>query len=439
MDANPTLRAELEELRTAGEAATRSLRDNVSAIMMALEHAVPILLRRYLSDSVTTEPRASLLADFQQKFVSADRYSKFLVKCGALCAARCTGAPAVELQKTAAAATPSPEIAPVVERMARIEALYLLADWFDAEEASWAGWWVGVSQTSGGAAADVPEALTAHLARLSKSLSTAEPYRIGAEAMRSAWTQGKSAAAIEKEQAQRKEITDALEPLKKLGNLAEAEARRAIDELSGRIGTIHSATYLADQLKFQSAGLEKKAGLIVRGMLANDVRIDATLVANTSWLRGILWAFIFALRQEAVEQMGSDMFPILLLDDPQQTFDSEHRHRWAEQIAKMQSADGVQIILTTHEELFLSFLGIDGVTGRRAMISSAGPELGHVGIFDGDELNRRWVEVQKVKTSVAARDYMKAMREYVEGMLRIMLRGVDPNVSHSSLGIPVAN
>jgi energy-coupling factor transporter ATP-binding protein EcfA2 len=434
MDENPTLRAELEELRTAGEAATRSLRDNVSAIMMLLEHAVPILLRRYLSDSVTTEPRASLLADFQQKFVSADRYSKYLVKCGALCAASCTGAPSVELQKAAAAATPSPEIAPVVQRMALIEALYLLADWFEGEEASWTAWWAGVGQTSASATPDAPEALTAHLARLSKSLSTAEPYRIGAEAMRSAWTQGKTAAAIEKEQAQRKEITDALEPLKKLGNLAEAEARRAIDELSGQIGTIHSATYLADELKFQSASLEKKAGLIVRGKLANDVRIDATLVANTSWLRGILWAFIFALRQEAVEQMGSDMFPILLLDDPQQTFDSEHRHRWAEQIAKMQSAGGVQIILTTHEELFLSFLGIDGVTGRRAMISSAGPELGHVGIFDGDELDRRWVEVQKVKTSVAARDYMKAMREYIEGMLRIMLRGVDPNVSQFVVG-----
>jgi hypothetical protein len=124
-----------------------------------------------------------------------------------------------------------------------------------------------------------------------------------------------------------------------------------------------------------------------------------------------------------------------VLDDPQQTFDSEHRHRWAEQIAKLQKvAPGVQLILGTHDELFLSFLAIDGVTGRQALISSAGPELGHIGLFEGGALDRRWVVVQSEKTPAAAKDYMAAVRVYVEGMLKLMLRAEDVDVSTSVIG-----
>ena len=209
-----------------------------------------------------------------------------------------------------------------------------------------------------------------------------------------AWPLGK----IEKELEQRKAIADALAPLKKLGNMAEAQARDALDTLSARIGQIHSANYLSDTLKFQSATLEKKAGLVVRGQLGAEISIDATLVANTSWFRGVLWSFIFALREEAVEQMGSDACPLMVLDDPQQTFDTIHRHRWAEYIAALQAkAPGVQIILSSHDEQFLSFLAVDGVAGRKALIASAGPELGHIGVFEGDELDRRWKRVQKEK------------------------------------------
>jgi hypothetical protein len=146
-----------------------------------------------------------------------------------------------------------------------------------------------------------------------------------------AWTHGRSAAAIQQEQKKRQEIANDLGPLKQLGNLAEAQARNAITELSGRIAAIHNATYLVDRLRFQGASLDKKSGLLVRGQIGDHLRIDATLIANTSWLRGILWAFIHALREEAVEQIGGDVFPVMLLDDPQQTFDNEHRSRWAEQ------------------------------------------------------------------------------------------------------------
>jgi hypothetical protein len=120
--------------------------------------------------------------------------------------------------------------------------------------------------------------------------------------LRLAWTNGRTAAAIEGEQQKRQEIANDLAPLKQLGNLAEAQARNAITELSGRISAIHSATYIIDRLKFQEASLDKKTGLSVRGQLGNHMRIDATLIANTSWLRGVLWAFIHALRKKPLSR-----------------------------------------------------------------------------------------------------------------------------------------
>jgi energy-coupling factor transporter ATP-binding protein EcfA2 len=435
----PELQKELDALRSAGEAATRRLADNVNAISVELEKSVPDPLKRYLSDTLTEKPKATLLAEIRAKFVSADRFTKYLVKCAMLADAACAYVPPVELALTVDGEAPEAEVAAVVHRIAKMDAICAVAEWFEDNRGAWETWWNDFAMSEplqdGTIPHKHPEPLQAHLTRLNKALGEAEPYRIGAEAMRSAWKEGKVAAKIQKEQARRSEIADALSPLKSLGNLAEAQARAAINELSDRIGKIHGETYLAESFQFQRAALEKKTGLVVRGQFSSDIRIDATLVANTSWLRGVLWAFIFALREEAVEQMGGDAFPVLVLDDPQQTFDSEHRHRWAEQIAKLQKGTpSVQLLLATHEELFLSFLAIDGVSGRQALICSAGPELGHVGLFEGDALERRWAVVQKDKTLSAARDYMAAVRVFVEGMLKLMLRAEDVDISASVIG-----
>jgi hypothetical protein len=434
----PELQKELNELRSAGEAATRRLADNINAVLVGLEKAVPSSLKRYLSDTLPVMPKTALLNEIQTKFAAADRYTKYLAKFATLVDAACAHVPSTELMVEADGET-SPETAAVVQRITKMKAMCAVAEWFENQREPWQEWWKGLATgeltPDGSILQKDPEPLQAHLARLNKSLGEAEPYRAGAEAMRNAWKQGRIAATIEKEQTRRSEIAEALSPLKNLGNLAEAQARTAINELSDRVGRIHGETYIAESLQFQKAALEKRTGLVVRGKFSDEIRIDATLVANTSWLRGVLWAFIFALREEAVEQLGGDAFPVLVLDDPQQTFDSEHRHRWAEQIAKLQKGSpGVQLLLTTHEELFLSFLAIDGVSGRHALICSAGPELGHIGLFEGDALDRRWAVVQKDKTPAAARDYMAAVRVFVEGMLKLMLRAEDVDVGESAIG-----
>ena len=428
---NSSLKQELQALRSAGEDATRSLQDNINAIMAALEEAVPQNLRRILRDSLTSQPRADVETDYRRKFVEAERYDKCLVGFKKLAEAALSDMPDEELANAAPYIAQLPAASAIMERLNKIERMVRLAEWFDAQGKPWSDWWETHAQTNDSG----DTGFTSHLHHLNKSLGEAEPYRIGADALRLAWAHGKTAATIKGEQQKRQEIADDLSPLRQLGNLAEAQARSAITELSGRISTIHSATYIIDRLKFQEASLDKKTGLSVRGQLGEHMRIDATLIANTSWLRGILWAFIHALREEAVEQIGGDVFPIIMLDDPQQTFDSEHRARWAEQIAKLQkTAPKVQILLTTHDDQFLSQLRLLGITGRSALICSAGDELGHIAILEGDQLDREWTAADQAKTPAAAKRYIAAVREFVEGVLKLMLRGIDPSIPTAVMG-----
>ena len=428
---NAILQQELMTLRSAGEAATRRLEDNINAIMADLAAGVPHDLRKLLDDGLTSQPRSNIEKEYRRKFLEAERYSAYLVKFKAIAEAAIISMPTGDLIDAPPRGSPLPAAAAVTERLNKIERMCRLAEWYEVQREQWSGWWTELASPTDTS----DDCLSSHLRHLSSSLREAEPYRIGADAMRLAWVAGRTAAAITKEQQNRQEIADNLAPLKQLGNLAEAQARNAINELSGRISAIHSATYVVDRLRFQGASLDKKTGLVVHGQLGKNVRIDATLVANTSWLRSILWAFIHALREEAVEQIGGDVFPVMLLDDPQQTFDTEHRARWAEQIAKMQKTPpGAQILLTTHDDQFLSLLDLLGVTGRHAHISSAGEEFGHIAILEGAQLDRKWAAAENAKTPEAAKAYVAAVREFAEGMLRLMLRGIDPSVPTAVLG-----
>ena len=175
-------------------------------------------------------------------------------------------------------------------------------------------------------------------------------------------------------QDEREAITKKLAPLKSLGSLAEAQARLAIGTLSEEIGAILERMHLSDRLAFKGANLQRRAGLQVHGGFEAGFKIDATLVANTSWLRAVLWAFLFALRNEAVKQLGADPLPLLVLDDPQATFDAEHRHRWTHEIVRLQAAQTpVQVLLATYDENFMELVKIDAIKGREAIIVSAGP------------------------------------------------------------------
>lgn len=442
LKAVPSLAQELEALRSVGDAAARTFDDNLNAISAELVSSLPTSVANFGSDILTLEPRSKLADDLRAAFVVKDRYAKILLKFVALVDAALSDAPGSELAVVQAAAG-ADVLKGLNERIAVIERLLGLAAWFRTNSGQWSGWWQSLAASKASNDVDVAlhketksasekqpsESLSDHLARLSDALTKAEPYRKAAEGMSTARKSGTMAAEIEKELKRRDAIADSLMALKTLGPLAESVAREAIEGLSDQISKLLKRIHLTEQLQFHETRLHRKEGLVVRGGFVPDLRIDATLIASTSWLRAVLWAFLFALREEAVDQIGVDPFPLLAFDDPQATFDVEHRHRWAQYIASLQSGpSNAQIILTTYDEIFLELIRVDGVTGRQAMIAAAGTELGYVGIFEGDSLDRKWSETQAKNTPQAGRDYIGKVREYVEGLLRLMLRGEGPAV-----------
>jgi hypothetical protein len=445
----PSLVDELEALRAAGDAAARTFDDNLNAISVELEEATPVAMRKIDTEILKLEPRDSLLGDLRENFVLKDRYAKCLVRFGALVNGALSDVPPAGISVPDVRLTPvtTDVLKKVTERIDILERLLALAVWFGSNSSAWTGWWESLAAQEASStveskgeeepSSETPkrECLSAHISRLSDALATAEPYRNAADAMRTAWTVGKTAAEIEKEVTRRDEIADSLAPLKNLGSLCEAVAREAIDGLSGRISTVLERIHLTEQLRFQSARLERKEGLVVRGEFAPELRIDATLVANTSWVRAVLWAFLFSLREEAIEQLGSDPFPLLAFDDPQSTFDAQHRHMWARYVVSLQSGPSkVQLLLTTYDENFLDLIKVDGITGRQALIGAPGSSRKHVDIFEGEALDREWVKALKDNTPKAGVSYMIAVREYAEGKLKLMLRGQDADIPGLAIG-----
>lgn len=432
-----TLTQELEALRSAGDAAARKFDDSLNVIIKQLDSALPASVRKNGSEILALAPRASLIDGIRQNFVAKDRYKKILTKCGGLIEAALLRSPANELAPYSPSSDADP-LKSLSDRIVVIERLLGLATWFSECSDKWLLWWETLlkgemqSTTAGNDAST--ESLEAHLSRLSEALTKAEPYRKAAAGLRNAWRPGRLILEIEQELQHREDIAKHLEPLKSLGALVESVAREAIEGLSSRVSAILRDTHLNEQFQFHDTQLHKKAGLVVHGHFASDIRIDATLVANTSWLRVVLWAFIFALREEATEQIGNDQFPLLVFDDPQATFDAQHRHRWAQYVAALQSTGNTQVIITTYDEVFLELIKVDGIKGRQALIAAAGKEIGHIGIFEGESLDRKWKKVLAENTPAAGREYISAVRVYVEGLLRIMLRGEDAGVASFVMG-----
>ena len=444
---NLALKAEIEALRRTGEAATRQLTDNLNAIQADLTAAVPPTVAPRFVELAVLVPRKALLSDLEARLLTKPRVKNALSTFVRLATEALSSAPEPELPLPEKSVAASEAIGRVRAQIAAIRRLLSLEQWHSDNAVDWQEWW----RQAVGAEADAPskeeeeagkdavqkETLTQHLARLSDAIGEAEPYRAAADALGRAWTSGREASRHQKIQFLREEITKQLAPLKSLGGFAEAQARFAIESLSEEIGLILKRMHMSERLVFKGANLQRKAGLQVHGGFADGFKIDATLVANTSWLRAVLWAFLFALRNEAVKQLGSDPLPLLVLDDPQSTFDAEHRLQWAMEIVALQkNAIPAQVILATHDEIFVELIkNVDGIEGREGIIVSAGPELGHVGLFEGAALGRKWTSTQDQNTPNAAQQYISDVRVYVEGLLRLMLRGHAADVEWVTNGL----
>jgi hypothetical protein len=273
---------------------------------------------------------------------------------------------------------------------------------------------------------------------LEQALAKADPLDELAKLLLAAAGAAESWALIRKEQDLREAIAKALAPLKDLRLLVGAETARSIVTLSGRMKAVLERIHLRERLVYEQAFLGKKA-VNVSGRFDEGMQIDAALVANTSWLRAILWAFVLALREETIEALGTNPFPLMLLDDPQTTFDPRNKRKWAQEIARLanlerDAKDGIQLILTTHERHFFQLMvEHEKLCGEQGLIGGVNKACGVATIVNGGCLERVWKEASDNNDDARARDYIADVRIYCEDLLKFMLRGEGPDIVGLSL------
>ena len=311
-------------------------------------------------------------------------------------------------------------------------------DWWSQNRGLFRDAWstiVGQKQADG----EYPTAsVEGELRVLEQALSKAEPLDDLAKLLLAAASAVESWAPIRKQQELREAIANALDPLKDLRLLVGAETARSIATLSGRMKSILDRIHLRERLVYEQASLGKKA-VNVAGRFEQGMQIDAALVANASWLRAILWAFVLALREQTIEALGANPFPLMLLDDPQTTFDPRNKRKWAQEIARLANSDrkapdGIQLLLTTHERHFFQcIVEHEKLSGEQGLIGGVNKACGVVTIVNGGCLERVWKEASDNNDDARARDYIADVRIYCEDLLKFMLRGDGPHIAALSL------
>lgn len=313
-----------------------------------------------------------------------------------------------------------------------------LVDWWSEHRDAFRDAWVsliGQKQEDGAFPAD---SIEGQVRMLEDALSKADPLDALSKFLLAAATAAENWATIRKEQDLREAIATALAPLKDLRLLVGAETARSIANLSERIRAILARIHLNERLVYEQTSLGKKA-VHVGGSFEPGMQIDAALVANASWLRAILWAFILALREETIEGLGVNPFPLVVLDDPQTSFDPRNKRKWAEELARLANMDrtapeSLQLFLTTHERQFYQFMvDLEQLEGEQGLIGGVNKTSGVATIVNGSCLQRAWQEATENNDDARARDYIAGVRIYCEDLLKFMLRGEGPAIPTLSL------
>ena len=267
------------------------------------------------------------------------------------------------------------------------------------------------------------------LKKLEEASEKAEPLDEIAARLKGARETATKWVDVNTEQKMREAIAEALEPLKNLKDLVDAETHRSIQSLSSRIGTILNDIRLKDRFDFENTELNKRR-VMVHGGFGEDYKIDAQLVANASWLRAVLWAFVFAMREEAIKGQGGCSFPLVVLDDPQITFDPKNKRKWAEKIVKLANADasqvdGIQLFLATHERQFFDIVtATSGLRGEKGMIARPHGKTGVAQILNGTNLERGFAKAKDDDCDEQGRNYVRdAMMEKVSDAFVRITRG----------------
>jgi hypothetical protein len=436
------LAEELSTLKQAAAVAERRLADVCAELEKSIRDSVPQAINAHFDTLSAMQPRDAFLSAAKQVFVQGAPFSTVLTGVATF-ASNTAEEIAQKLPAFAhVLAEPYPISSPVASGLlnyfAKVERVIALAMWWQTHRPLFVSAWreiVGSAAEDGTYSSDCIES---KIQALEGALERAGPLDQLAKDLGIAAKEADLWLPIHEQQMVREAIATALMPLKDLRQLVAAQTAGSISALSERMKTILARIHFKERLSFEDAALAKKSVLIA-GSFDPGVRVNASVVANSSWLRAILWAFVLAVREQAIIDAGANPFPLMLLDDPQVTFDPRNKRKWAQEIARLGKEDptgitGAQILMITHERQFFQMLvNSEKLPGQQGLVVRLCDTSKVATVIFGDSLASAFAEAQATNDDEKGHAYVQKVRIYLEDLLKIMLRAQDPNIVDKSL------
>ena len=180
--------------------------------------------------------------------------------------------------------------------------------------------------------------------------------------------------AIDKCRSQLKlleDLTDPLDQLKLLSKYAETIVQSEFDAIKGITAANLKHLYPETSTGMRPGNLKlgKGKNKTVEALLTSTTfEVPGQYFANAGLQRAIALAFYFALLEKHTGGIG-----FVVMDDPILSLDGDHRERWAVNLLRPKLTT-LQIILATHQRVFLRHCEHDFVPGR---VVELNPRTGH--------------------------------------------------------------
>lgn len=439
------LSEELKDLKEVGEEAQKSFGDRVRELKESLESLLPNFMQGQLSSYAGIRPRADFIKNLEEGILEHPSVKDFLVGIenylkSSLVSAEKSLPDYPEQELSVDSVWNSyPELPVLKQQILDVKRLMDVSQWWEENKGTYIDFWSALIGSKDPQTGKYPgKTVQGKLCSLTDALDQSKPFELALRNIKLGKKHSKNWQEILNEQNTRESITEALKPLSKLRKYVECQSKEALSVLSQDISKIYETICSSERFKYQSTRLSKKS-IIVEGQLNDGYKLDATLIANTSWLKAVLWSFVFALRNATLDKIGYNPFPLMVLDDPQNTFDTRHKRKWVEYICDLSklsddSPHATQFFLTSHDILFVNYLlTLERFNGSFGYISYANSATKVLVIAGGMNIQRKWNKAVSARAQSDGYDYVSYMRIYVETILKIMLHGEAPGVDNMLL------
>ena len=437
------LAAQLEALQRDSGKASRELKDVCLAIAERLDTLIPEETKPHLIVLTKIEPRKAFGEALRALFCATPPFSDILTGMAFTVTSfideKLHDLPAFEHGAEGWPKSDIPAVEILYSKFADLARLAALSKWWSLHKRSYLDAWkdlIGVANEDG----EWPEAsLEYKIATLESAIAQSDPLDRTAKNLAAAIAAANGWDKLNEIQREREDIAEALKPLKELQQLVDCETDRSVKTLSGRVSSILEDIQLNERFTYSKSAMTKKT-VTVEGSFAEGLNIDAALVANASWQRALLWSFIFALREQTIQTSGANPFPLMVLDDPQMTFDPKNKNKWAQRIVSIANKDwtdeeGMQLFLTTHERRFFEIVCTRwAMTGQQAEMIEPTPSSKVIHIVNGTFLERHFKVAEESKSNKIGYEYIQMVRVYCEDLLKIMLRPESYKILGDTLG-----